>query len=268
MSICNEMFEGWEIGRICEFCGQLGYSGIELAPFTLGENPLSVSPDRRREIRETISGHGMSCVGLHWLLAKTNGFHLTTNDPAIRKRTANYLSGLAELCRDLGGNVMVLGSPQQRSLLPDVESDQAWENAIEVLQSALPALEKHNVTLALEPLGPEETNFLNTAEETVLMARQIGSEKIRLLLDVKAMSTESIPIPEIICQHHQHLAHFHANDPNRLGPGMGEVDFVPIMQALRDCNYDGWVSVEVFDFRPGPELIASKSIECLKKSLA
>ncbi len=268
MSICNEMFEGWDLGRICQYCAGMGYSGIEIAPFTLGEKPLEVSTARRKEIRETISGHGMSCVGLHWLLAKTTGFHLTTNDGAIRKQTAQYLSDLVELCRDLGGSVMVFGSPQQRSRLPDVSPDQAWTNALEVFRNTIPVLEKHNVTLVLEPLGPEETNFLNTAEEVVRMIEKIGSENIRLLLDVKAMSTESITIPEIIGRNHQHLVHFHANDPNRLGPGMGDMDFRPIMQALRDCKYDGWVSVEVFDFRPGPELIASRSIECLKKSLA
>ena len=64
------------------------------------------------------------------------------------------------------------------------------------------------------------------------------------------------------------LAHVHVNDPNRLGPGMGDLDHAPIAQALRDVGYDGYVSVEVFDFSPGAETIAAKSLETLKKHYA
>ena len=79
------------------------------------------------------------------------------------------------------------------------------------------------------------------------------------------MSSEPTPIPDIIKQSAKHLAHFHANDPNLLGPGMGEVKFEPIIKALDDADYDGYLSVEVFDFKPGAEKIASESIRYLKK---
>ncbi|MBN1445098.1 MAG: sugar phosphate isomerase/epimerase, partial [Candidatus Omnitrophica bacterium] len=59
--------------------------------------------------------------------------------------------------------------------------------------------------------------------------------------------------------------HFHVNDRNLGGPGFGDVDFAPIIRALKDAGYGGWLSVEVFDFSPGPEAIAKKSIEYLKK---
>ena len=155
---------------------------------------------------------------------------------------------------------MVLGSPQQRNLLPGVTMEQATDHAVDVIEAALPTFEELNITLALEPLGPQEGDFWNTAAEAVTVIERIESPRVRLHLDVKAMSTEPTPIPDVIRAGKEYVAHFHANDPNKLGPGMGNVDFVPIFAALRDIEYDGWVSVEVFDYSPGIERLASESM--------
>jgi len=103
-------------------------------------------------------------IGLHWLLAFTEGFYLTTPDASIQNATTNYLKSLADLCGDLGGKVMVLGSPQQRNLLPDVSLEQATEIAAKVIGNAAAAFADNNVTLAIEPLGPEEGDFLLTSD--------------------------------------------------------------------------------------------------------
>lgn len=266
-AICNELFQDWPWERALELTLECGYTGWEIAPFTLGRRPEQVSAERRDQLAEQLRRSGVEVVGLHWLLAKTEGFHLTTNDKAVRDRTAKYLGQLAELCHDLGGSIMVLGSPQQRNFPSDMTHEQADANAVEVLESLLPDLEKHQITLALEPLGPGEGNYWNHASQTVEVIKKIGSPRIQLHLDVKAMSTEDKPIADIIREQAEYLVHFHANDPNLLGPGMGEVPYEPIFKALADAQYDGWISVEVFDYAPGIEQIARESMQNMRTAL-
>ena len=134
--------------------------------------------------------------------------------------------------------------------------------------AALPVLEETQVTLALEPLGPSEGDFLLTAADGVELMQMIDSPWVRLHLDCKAMSSEQDSIPDLLHRYRSEMVHFHANDPNRLGPGFGELDFAPIMAALNEIEYQGWVSVEVFDYSPGAETLAKKSIENLKRALA
>lgn len=270
-AICNELFEGWPFEKAFAFAAECGYTGIEVAPFTVSNYVTDVSAARRREIRKQAESAGAPICALHWLLARTEGFHLTSPDRAVRRRTTEYFKELARFCADLGGDVMVLGSPQQRNLLPGVTLEQATIHAVEVLEGTLPTLEQSGVTIGLEPLAPNETNFMTTAAETVAVMNRIDSPRIRMILDCKAAITESDPIPDLIRRHRKEMIHFHANDPNLQGPGFGDLDFVPIMRALLDIRFGGWVSVEVFDYSPGIERLARESIDhmksCVRKAL-
>jgi len=264
---CNEQFEGWEFDRVCRFVREVGYDGLELAPFTLADRITDLSAARRRELKAQADDSGLELLGLHWLLAKTEGFHLTSPDAPVRRRTADYLIALTHACGDLGGAVMVLGSPQQRSLLPGVSSDQAYTLAAETLNAVTPALQERGVTLCLEPLSPNETDFMNTCEDALRLAGMIDHPRVVLHLDVKAMYSESEPPVDLIRRHGARAGHFHANDANRRGPGFGDVDFVPVFQALRDSGYERWVSVEVFDYTPDPETIARQSLDYMRACL-
>jgi len=267
-AICNETFQDWPFDKAFAFAAELGYTGLEIAPFTINVNAYDIPASRRSEVRRQADAAGLEIIGLHWLLAKTTGYYLTTPDDAVRRKTADYLGELARLCCDLGGHLMVLGSPLQRNLLPGVTHDQAMELAADCLRAAMPALEECKVTLAVEPLGPKDGNFLLTAELGRQLCELVGSPHCRLHLDCKAMASEPQPIPQIIRENAALLEHFHANDPNLRGPGMGDLDFVPIFQALAEVDYRGWVSVEVFDYAPGVEALARESIEYMQACLA
>lgn len=280
-AICNEMFGDRPMADVFSAVRKLGYTGIEIAPFTLdpAAEPFDVRQvpsERIVEVRAQAEEAGLEVVGLHWLLAKTEGLHLTSPDADVRRRTAEYLRALAELCADLtsassaepGGRIMVFGSPQQRNLLPGVSYEDAEAYAVEVLHAAIPACAEFGVTIALEPLGPAEGDFMLTAESAIRLIKLVGSPHCRLHLDVKAMASEQVPLSDNILACRDWLVHFHANDPNLLGPGMGDVDFEPIMAALKEIDYGGWVSVEVFKYEPSPDEIAKCSIDYMNNTLA
>jgi sugar phosphate isomerase/epimerase len=267
-AICNEQFEGWEFDRVCRFVKQVGYEGLEVAPFTLASSITDVPARRRAELRRQAEDAGVEIIGLHWLLAKTEGLYLTSPDPGVRQRTGAYFVALAEACRDLGGNLMVLGSPKQRSLLPGVSLDQALDWATEIFARVMPAIADLGVTICMEPLSPVETDFVNTCAEGMRLVDRVHHPNFVLHLDVKAMSSEPTPVTDLIRTYAGRAGHFHANDANRRGPGFGDIDFVPIFQALDEAGYHGWVSVEVFDYTPDPETIARKSIEYMKECVS
>ena len=266
-ALCNEMFEARPMAEVCSIARRLGYHGIELAPFTLAPSATEVSPRQRREVRKVIQDHGLEVVGLHWLFAKTPlPLHMTTPDQAVWQQTRDYLAALLDLCSDLGGKVLVLGSPKQRSILENQTAKGAWRRAVELLSLVIDQAEDLGLTICLEPLSPAETNFINTVEDGMKMVRQIDHPNFKIHLDVKAMSSEPTPVPAVIRSVKvEDIGHFHVNDPNLYGPGMGVVDYAPIAKAVRDVGYDKWLSVEVFKYDPDPETIAQKSIDYLRR---
>jgi len=265
-AICNETFEGWDHARVCRRAAELGYTGLELAPFTLAPRITDVSADRRKQLRAEAEEAGIRIIGLHWLLAKTEGLHLTAPDNATRQRTAAYLVELARCCRDLGGELMVFGSPAQRNRLAGISHERAMLFAADLLRSIMPALADLNVKLCFEPLTAAETDFCNTTADGQRLVEMIDHPYCLLHLDVKAMSSDAeATVPELIRKYSPRLGHFHANDPNKRGPGSGKVDFRPIFQALADVGYQGWVSVEVFDYTPDPDTIARESIRYMRE---
>ena len=264
-AICNETFDGWDHARVCASAARLGYTGLEVAPFTLAPRITDVTAGRRRTLRRQAEDAGVPVIGLHWLLAKTEGFMVTSPDPAVRARTAAYLGELARCCRDLGGELMVFGSPQQRRVPPGHTKARAADFALDTFRRAGPAIADSGVRVCLEPLATAEADFLTTCAEACELLDRIDHPNFVLHLDVKAMSSEAEPVTDTIRHYVARAGHFHANDANRRGPGFGDTDFRPIFRALRDGGYDGWVSVEVFDYSPDPETIARESIRYMRE---
>jgi len=263
--ICSEIFKEWKIEKVFPFVREAGYQGLEVAPFTIADSVEKISTAERDRIKKFAQDSGVKIIGTHWLLVKPEGLSLSSRDGQLRKKTADYLSELVNFTADIGGDIMVFGSPKQRNIGEGQTYGEVKNNVKEALKKVLAACEKRGVFLCLEPLARTETTLINKAELAAELIEEFNNPYLKLHLDVNAMSDEAKSIPEIIRENRKHLKHFHVNDKNLGGPGFGDIDFAPIIGALKDIKYDGWLSVEVFDFTPGPEAIAKKSIEYLKK---
>lgn len=264
--ICNEIFEGWSMEDTMEYVAKTGYDCLEIAPFTISNYVTDITAAQRQNVRDLAAKHEIEISGIHWVLVKAEGMHMTHTDTSIREKTAKYFVDLVDCCADFGGTSIIVGSPYQRNLMDDVSYEQAWEWATEVFRPGVEHAGERDVVINFEPLAPSETNFVNTHTEAIKFTKQFDSPNFKIILDTKAMCSMGKPIPEIIRESAGEFAYYHANDENLKGPGFGDVDFKPIGAALKEVGYDGVVSVEVFKFEEGPEAIATKSLNYLQQT--
>ncbi|MFW5915571.1 MAG: sugar phosphate isomerase/epimerase family protein [Planctomycetota bacterium] len=260
LAMCNEFCEGWSFEDACALAADAGYEGIEIAPFTIKESVEEITQEEQERVRQIAGSEGLEVAGLHWLLASPEGLYLTHPDNEVREWTQDYLRAEIDFCASIGGDRLILGSPDQRNVLEDDSYEAAWDRAVEVFSELAPHAEERGVILCIEPLAPAETNFITSAADARRMVDAVDHPGFKMMLDVKAMCGDVEPIPDIIRKSAGYVEHFHANDESLGGPGSGQTDFEPIVQALDDIDYAGWVSVEVFDFSPGAEAIARGSI--------
>jgi sugar phosphate isomerase/epimerase len=268
-AICNETFQNYDWAATCRAVADAGYDGIEVAPFTLADDITTLSAHARRVHADTARRAGLDVVGLHWLLVAPKGLSLTDADAAVRQRTSAYLKELVMFCSDLGGRVLVLGSPAQRHLPLDVPPAEAPRTAedrlIACLEPALQTALEHGITLCLEPLPAPEADFILTLQSAVDILNRLQHPALRTIFDVKSACSEGKPLPELIEAYAADIAHVHANDANRRGPGFGSTDYVPVFSALDSIGYNGYVSVEVFDYTPDPITIARESLAYMRR---
>ena len=267
-ALCNEVLQHLSIEDGFSKIAEIGYDGVEIAPFTLKENPLDVNEEDAQRCIKAADSAGIEIIGLHWLMAKTEGLHLTHQNEDMRKAACEYLKKLTILTSQMGGRIMVLGSPHQRNLEPGTPYEVAFERAVSVIQEVCELAGELGVILAVEPLSPVETSFLSSCQEARRFLTAVNRSACRLHLDIKAMTHETAGPVATIYEHRWEVEHFHGNDVNLRGPGQGPTNIRPIAEALQAINYQGWVSVEPFDYHPSPEDCAGISLKNLQQAFS
>lgn len=272
-ALCNETFaplnapDPWSWERTCAFLGELGYDGVELAPFTFAEDIRTLTSQQRRQLRCVADDAGLEIVGLHWLLVSPPGLHWHTKDATLRQKTTDYLKALIDFAGDLGAPTLVLGSPKAR-LIEDGDTEGAWLRTVETLTALTPTLAARGVTLCPEALPSPEADFLLTQAEAWRLVEAVGHPNIGMMLDVKSMCSEPAGPPALLREFGARAVHLHANDANRRGPGFGQTDFFAIAAAAKEVGFSGYVSIEVFDYSPDPETIARECLRHLREAWA
>ena len=256
IALCNEVLAAMPLERQCEYAARLGYDGLEIAPFTLNDSPEKISTAEAAKIRATVEGFGLVVTGLHWLLVKPEGLSLTDPDAAVRARTLEVMTHLVGLCAELGGAVMVHGSPKQRQIAAGETHAVALARLRDALAQVALVAARTGVVYCIEPLSRKETELVNTVAEAAELVRSIDHPNLKTMIDCSAAGlTETDTIPSLIDRWLPTglIAHLQVNDPNRRGPGQGDMKFAPILAALKRNNYAGAIGIEPFDYFPdGP----------------
>jgi len=278
---CNEAFEAWDFAEACQAIRGIGYTGIEIAPFTLAEDPATITNARRKEVRDIIVSEGLSFVGLHWIMVSPKGLHVTTPNAELRERGWNHIRTLIDLSADLSptdsdGGVLVFGSPKQRNSVGGLTPAEATKNFVVGLAQLAPQLEARNVSLLIEALPIGQTDVVLSLDEAAAHVKSIGSPNIQTMFDTHNAIDEVEPHDVLIARHFPLIRHVHVNEmdgrhcgaPNGAPDEPGNYDFRPVFRQLHALQYAGWVSLEAFDFSPGAEVLARESFNYLQRILS
>jgi len=264
-AICNEVFDGWAFAGACRAIRQAGYTGIEIAPFTLAEDPATIPLARRREFHDILASEGLQFVGLHWLMISPKGLHVTTADAGLRCRSWRHIHHLIDLCADLGPDgVLVFGSPKQRATTGGLTRAEATRHFVEGLAAAAPHAGQRGVTILLEALPLAQCDVVTSLDEAADLVRQIDHPALRTMFDCHNAVDETRPHAALVERHYGLIRHIHVNELDGRHPGTGTYDFKPLFDVLRRRQYAGWISLEAFDFTPGAETVARDSLRYLE----
>ncbi|RAI02168.1 sugar phosphate isomerase/epimerase [Acuticoccus sediminis] len=263
ISLCNEVLRERPFAEQCALAAALGYDGLEVAPFTLSDDPARIPAAERARLKRLAADAGVPVTGLHWLLSAPAGLSITNGGADVVARTRAHILSMVELCADLGGTVLVHGSPGQRQLADAPSPEAGRMVAADHFASAGDAAERAGVLYLVEPLAPSLTDYINTIEEAARVVESVASPGLATMLDCAAVAGGECESAAILAERWLPsgvLRHIHLNDRALGGPGQGEDRFMPLLAALARGGYDGIAAIEPFIYSPDGPTCAARSI--------
>ena len=261
IALCSEVLRELPFREQCRFAAAVGYDGLELAPFTLGDQPHLIPEPEVRRLRRTAREEGLAITGLHWLLVAPPGLSITSSDATVLRETKQVLLRLIDLCAELGGSVLVHGSPDQRMIGADQDRGRVFERALGIFQEVARRAGDRGLVYCIEPLPRVQTNFINNLQEALV--RAVDSPSFKTMLDCRSARLSEPVAPDVLLEQWLptgQIAHVHLNDSNSLGPGEGEDSFSEILRVLFQHGYQGTMAVEPFLYEPDGKACAARAI--------
>lgn len=243
----------------CQLAKGLGFDAVEIfAP--------SADDARDLNLAKVLADNGLALAamgtGAGWVKRKLT---LTSPDQSTRNQALAFIRSMIDVAGPLGAPV-IIGSMQGR-FSDSAPRDKAMAWLSEALRELCAHAAQYRTQLIYEPLNREETNLCNTVKAGVELLETFRSKNIVLLADLYHLSIEEPDIPEAIRAGGNYIGHVHFVDSNRRPAGCGELDYGPIIAALRDINYQGYLSAECLPW-PDPMTAAKQTIKMYDTLLA
>jgi D-psicose/D-tagatose/L-ribulose 3-epimerase len=229
---------------------EYGFDGVEVSLFKPDEFPAA-------EIRHAVEENGLGCTVCSVLLP---GFSLISPDEDIRRKTIRHLSACIEKTAEAGAQIIAgplyhpVGAFSGRR-----RNEAEWTNAVNGYRALAPVLERNHVQLCIEPLNRFETYFLNTTADAVRLCDEVDHPNVGILWDTFHANIEEKNLGDALFGARRHLKHVHTCENDRGTPGSGHVDWDEVLGAVRELEYDGWLTIESFGFSLG-ELSSAAAI--------
>ena len=243
IAVSNIAWENRYISEYLKLLKSLDCSGVEIAPNIVWPEPINSTKEERQAFKKLVGKEDLTIIGFHALLFTRPDLQFFKSEES-RQSTIGYLKKLIELCSDLGGKQLIFGSPRNRSIHDRKYSeclDQIKEDFFKICEFS----KKYNIFFCIEPLGPNETDFIQSVEEGGNLVNQVNHPFFKLHLDTKALfSTKEAP-DKIVNKFHNIIQHVHISDENLKEPGTINFGHKEIGDALNKINYSNYLSIEM-----------------------
>lgn len=263
LATSNIALSAYDHGDQLRHLGALGLTGLEVAPSRVWRDTWhGLTAAAVETYRSEVSAAGLDVVGLHSLFYDQPNLGLF-RDADTRARTLDFMEHLSMLCRDLGGRTLIYGGGRKRG---DMPLEDAFTESVAFFGDLIPRIEQHETVFCFEPLGPDDTDFINSVFDSIRVVKEVGHSALRVQLDAKALAANGELDADVFEAAKPYLVHVHANEPGfQVLGSSGEVNHAAIGTHLRTIGYEGFVSIEQKMIGNDPLVALGESAEMLKE---
>lgn len=240
----------------CARAAALGFDAVEVFP------PSAAAVDAV-ELRALTEKHGLKVAAIGtgggWVVYKLS---LTHPDAENRRQARAFIREMIAVAASFGAPA-IIGSMQGKA-----EGTVDREKALAWLREALEELgdyaQEQGQPLLYEFLNRYETNLFNRVEEAAAFVRSLRTRGVKLLADLFHMNIEEADLAAAIRAGGELIGHVHFADSNRRAIGLGHTAVGPVVDALKEIGYTGYLSAEIFPL-PDADTAARQTMESFRR---